>query len=355
MNSNSNTTKTGDRGPSLAVSVVIPTYNRAHLIARAIESVLPNLLPGDEVIVVDDGSTDDTAGAVKPYLDRVQYIHTPNGGAGAARNLGIDACRNPLVAFLDSDDEWMADKLTLQRGLMAARPDVAYCFSDFCVKKSDQDIQRKYLARWHRDPRPWTEILGPGVAYSSLATLPPGRLDFSVHLGDLYPPLMATNYVATFTLVVRREAAKTARFATDIPTGEDWQYFGQLARMGAAAYLDTETAAQWGHAGPRLTDADDYRTASCRIKVLERVWGIDPEYLAEHGDAFHQVLAEQHAICAHWLLERGRMREARNELKKAPGGRKMDRVLSKLPGPLVHLLFAGLHLARWLMADDYSA
>ena len=355
MNSQADKLNLTGVGALPSVSVVIPTYNRAHLIARAVESVLPNLLPGDEVIVVDDGSTDDTAGAVKPYLDRVQYLRTPNGGAGAARNLGIDACRNPLVAFLDSDDEWMADKLALQRGLMAARPDVAYCFSDFCVKKSDQDIQRKYLARWHLDPRPWTDILGPGAAYSSLASLPPGRLDFSVHLGDLYPALMATNYVATFTLVVWRERAKAARFATDLATCEDWQYFGQLARLGTAAYLDTETAVQWGHAGPRLTDTDDYRTASCRIKVLERVWGVDPDYLSEYGGAFHQILAEQHAICAHWLLEHGRMREARSELKQAPRSRRLDRVLARLPGPLVHALFGAAHLARWLLTDDYSA
>lgn len=336
------------------VSVVIPTYNRSALVVRAIRSVLANECAGDEIIVVDDGSTDDTQAALAVFGDRIRYIRTANLGAGAARNRGIDESRNELIAFLDSDDEWMADKLGLQRALMAKRPEVVFCFSDFAVKRADGALERCYLSNWHRDERGWNEILGPGASYSEVVAPAIAREDFQVHMGSLYAALMATNYVPTFTLMIRREACAAARFATDLPTNEDWEYFGQIARLGRAAYLDTETAVQWGHKGPRLTDADDFRSAWARIRVLERVWGRDAEYLASHSVEYHQVLAHQHEVCARWLLEKGRMREARHELELAPGSRTMLRILSLLPGPLVHALFGVVNFCRMVLLEDYS-
>src|SRR5438270_1869450 len=93
-----------------AISVIIPTYNRAHLIKRAIDSALKNLLPGDEIVVVDDGSTDNTVEVLSSYGTAVRLIVAQHGGAGAARNLGVSSAHNPLIAFLDSDDEWFSDK-----------------------------------------------------------------------------------------------------------------------------------------------------------------------------------------------------------------------------------------------------
>jgi glycosyltransferase involved in cell wall biosynthesis len=320
----------------LPVSVIIPTYNRGPLVGRAVASVLATTTPDDEVIVVDDGSTDRTEEALAPYLPRILYIRTPNAGAGAARNRGIGAASRPLVAFLDSDDEWMPDKLRLQRPFMQARPDVLFCFSDFGVRKTNGSAYRRYLSRWHGDPRSWNEILGPGVAFSSLVDLPPGRQDFLVHVGSLYADLACANYVSTITLMVRREAAAEAlRFAEDLPTYEDWECFARLARAGPAAYLDCETAWQWGHEGPRLTDTDDYRSASARMTLLERVWGRDEAYLAAHGERFRRRLAELHRVRANWLLRQGRCREARGELRLAGGDASKLRLLALLPGPLV--------------------
>ncbi|MDX1389152.1 MAG: glycosyltransferase family 2 protein, partial [Acidobacteriota bacterium] len=105
---------------SLAVSVVIPTYNRRDRVVRAVDSALAQCGAGDEIIVVDDGSTDRTREALERYGHRVRYIDTPNRGAGRARNIGIAEAKNPLVAFLDSDDTWMPGKLLLHRGLMGA-------------------------------------------------------------------------------------------------------------------------------------------------------------------------------------------------------------------------------------------
>jgi glycosyltransferase involved in cell wall biosynthesis len=104
-----------------SVSVVIPTYNRAGVICRAIASALIQLLAGDEIVVVDDGSKDRTHAIVASFGPQVKYVPTTNGGAGRARNIGIDHARGDLVAFLDSDDEWFPGKLAVQRALIASR------------------------------------------------------------------------------------------------------------------------------------------------------------------------------------------------------------------------------------------
>jgi GT2 family glycosyltransferase len=98
------------------VSVVIPTYNRAELLTRAIDSVLAQTYEDFELVVVDDGSTDDTEEVVTGYDDeRVRYLpHETNRGANPARNTGIEAAEGEYVAFLDSDDEWRPRKLEAQ-------------------------------------------------------------------------------------------------------------------------------------------------------------------------------------------------------------------------------------------------
>jgi glycosyltransferase involved in cell wall biosynthesis len=324
----------------LQASVVIPTYNRAELVCRAVGSVLAAIGPDDEVIVVDDGSTDDTIARLSAFADpRVRVVFSPHRGAGTARNHGIAAATKPLVAFLDSDDTWMPDKLSLQRALMQRRPDVLFCFSDFVSREPEGD-QGRQLRRWHHDTRGWDEILGPGVPYSSLAPLPEAREDFLVHFGNMYLQEMLHDYIATFTLVVRREEAGDAlHFAEDVPTFEDWECFARLARAGTAAFLDCETAWQYGHEGPRLTNATTLDRSVSRLRILERVWGADPEFLGHHQQAFREICATHHQRLAAARLRVGHYRQARHELRniRAPFVLK---TLALLPGPLVRFAFA---------------
>ena len=102
------------------VSVVIPTYNRAELINRAIESVLQQTYSDVEIIVVDDASEDETESAVKKIKsDKLRYIRLKqNGGACKTRNMGIRAAKGNYVAFLDSDDMWKTDKLEKQMAFL---------------------------------------------------------------------------------------------------------------------------------------------------------------------------------------------------------------------------------------------
>src|SRR5580700_8153945 len=99
-----------------AITAIIPTFNRAHIVARAVASVVSQELPPDhsiEVIVVDDGSSDAPAAALRPFGSQVTCIrHDRNEGAAAARNTGVAAARGDYLAFLDSDDVWLPNKLT---------------------------------------------------------------------------------------------------------------------------------------------------------------------------------------------------------------------------------------------------
>jgi glycosyltransferase involved in cell wall biosynthesis len=260
-------------------SVIIPTYNRGSFLNRAIRSVLDQLLVGDELIVVDDGSDDDTPRVLSAFADRIVVLQGAHRGAGPARNLGIARARSELVAFLDSDDLWLPHKLELQRRLMASHPELLYCFGNFEVQFSDGSVVQHYLDRWPRDHETLHEALGLGHPYSSYAALPPGLKDFQVHEADFYSLQLMGLYVLTDTLVVRREAAGEAlAFAEDLPTYEDLECFYRLARRGRGVLLDVEMARQFEHGDGRLSDLSALQKLDARLVLLERHWGRDDAF-----------------------------------------------------------------------------
>lgn len=319
----------------LSFSVIIPTYNRAHLVSRAVNSALAQLAAEDELIVVDDGSTDNTEHVLAPYGERIRYIQTENRGAGAARNRGIQGARNELIAFLDSDDEWLPGKLELQRSVMAARPEIIFCFTDFLIKVGDT-TQRHGLESWWRDhPRTWTEIIGPPVPLDTIMPWSPCSVysNAQCYLGNLYSSLMAAPCVTTITTVVRRSAAGNAlRFAEDLPLFEDWECFALLAQKGQAAFLDCETAINHGHADARLTDADALCTASTRLKLLDRIWGKDADFLRQNDAEFERIRREQRLLRIRALIASGDTRQARIEMASLPEVPRAYQWLGLLPG-----------------------
>ncbi len=112
----------------MRTSVIIPAFNRASTLLRALDSVLKQDPLPEEVIIVDDGSTDGTKELVmKRAKGEIKYLSQPNRGPAAARNLGIRTARSELIAFLDSDDEWLAGKLAAQREYFQKNPDVLIC------------------------------------------------------------------------------------------------------------------------------------------------------------------------------------------------------------------------------------
>jgi glycosyltransferase involved in cell wall biosynthesis len=105
------------------ISVIIPTYNRVHLIKDAIESVFNQTYQDFELIIIDDGSTDSTKEVLAEYGERLQYIYQDNQGRSAARNHGIALAKGEFIAFLDSDDVWFPDKLTRQVPILESSPE----------------------------------------------------------------------------------------------------------------------------------------------------------------------------------------------------------------------------------------
>ncbi|HEV3483139.1 MAG TPA: glycosyltransferase [Candidatus Acidoferrales bacterium] len=122
------------------VSAIIPTYNRAHIVCEAVDSILAQTYPHIEVIVVDDGSKDDTLARLQRYGDRIRVVTQANAGPAAARNRGIAAARGDLIAFLDSDDIWLPTKIERQVALMQrAGASVPCCLCNIMMKWNSGD------------------------------------------------------------------------------------------------------------------------------------------------------------------------------------------------------------------------
>lgn len=194
------------------VSVVLPTYDRAPLLGRAIRSVLGQSYEDFEVIVVDDGSTDGTAGVVASCGDpRVRYVALAhNAGAGAARNVGIRLARGKFLAFQDSDDEWLPSKLSKQMSAFERGPaGLGVVYSD--MRRVWGDGSETYLAA--PDVRPGRLVGGPERFYQVC--------DLGVQ-----------------SAVIRREWLDAAgHFNEELPALEDLEMFIRLSRLCAFEHL----------------------------------------------------------------------------------------------------------------------
>lgn len=184
------------------VSVVIVTYNKADTLPAAINSVLAQTYLDREILVVDDGSSDDTSELVKAYGDTIRYLPKKNGGTGSARNLGIARSRGRFVAFLDGDDLWLPDKLQLQMEVFGREPDlVAVQCSAYCVDPSLKVIEERLCT-------PAQDTLMDFLLFRNM-------------------PAFAS------CVVIRREVLeRVGGFGTDLVILSDWDLCCRLARVG---------------------------------------------------------------------------------------------------------------------------
>lgn len=181
-------------------SVVIPTYNRAHRILRAVESVLSQTFKDFEIWVIDDGSVDDTEAVLRPFEGRLNYWHQRNGGVANARNTGIEKSRGAYIAFLDSDDWWYPRKLEVVARAIEENPSAGLFYSKFDV--SDHTCRKL-----------WTPHIR-GVS------------------GHAYKALLVKDFVATSTAVVRKDCFDQAgMFDTALSGCEDWDMWIRIARF----------------------------------------------------------------------------------------------------------------------------
>jgi glycosyltransferase involved in cell wall biosynthesis len=185
------------------VSVVIPTYNSAAYLPAAVDSALNQTVPPSEVVVVDDGSTDETAEVLKPYRARVRYILQENKGPAAARNRGIEAANGDLVAFLDADDLWFPRKLEVQLEELTRNPALGLVHSDFLLLDTETGTES------------------------------PSRHNAGDFVGECYLKFFARNGVQITTAVARKEClTKVGGFDERIrrPSAEDYDLAFRFAR-----------------------------------------------------------------------------------------------------------------------------
>jgi glycosyltransferase involved in cell wall biosynthesis len=136
------------------ITCIIPVFNGERYLREALDSVFAQTYRSLDVVLVDDGSTDNTAAIAATYDDRVRYVHQNNLGPPAARNMGIRAARGEFIAFLDADDLWHPEKLERQIARFQARPELGYCVT-YCQNFWIPDLQaeaEKY--REHRVAQP---------------------------------------------------------------------------------------------------------------------------------------------------------------------------------------------------------
>ncbi|MBK1727351.1 hypothetical protein CKO13_10045 [Halorhodospira neutriphila] len=210
------------------MSVVIPAFNCAEYIAEALESVLQQRPRPLEVIVVDDGSTDDTAAVVHAFGQPVRYLRLPGSGngAGAARNAGLRASRGEYIAFLDADDVWLPGKLEAQLRLMASRPQFRLCATQFRLWRPYSD------GTW-----PSAAALVPDEAQAAGLGLDPERS------GWLYHKLLMDTVVWTSTVVLHRGLVEqVGGFREDFKLGQDYDYWLRASRYTPIATLSTAYA-----------------------------------------------------------------------------------------------------------------
>ena len=262
-----------------SVSIIIPTYNRAHLVHEAIDSVLAQDVENCsmEILVVDDGSTDDTRHVVQRYGSRVKYLHQSNHGAGVARNRGIEEATGEWVAFLDSDDRWLPHKLSLQFRVLRALPGFNVIHSNFYTFEKDRITIPKGLEYWVQCitgvPRvEWSDIYSSHYNSADLQITLESR-EFSVYAGNIFGVQLRVPCVSCCTLLVRRECLEPdIRFAENFPTWEDYWFICRLSENQDFLFIDVPTAGNRSHDGPRLTGTQRTNLLKCHIDTIEKVY-----------------------------------------------------------------------------------
>lgn len=296
------------------VSVIIPTYNRARLVAEAIESVLRQTRPPREIIVVDDGSTDDTKQVLASFGNRILAIHQDNKGVGGARNRALEVAQGRYLAFLDSDDLWMERKLEWQVAIMERFPHLGFLFSDFVITGNGNRVIPKGLSTWFHEPLQWDRALEE----MSTVWVPCIGQDEPVALysGRLYRALLANCYILPSCAIVRAACVTPdIRFPEDNHHCSDWEFFARLARSYPVGFMDVETTInRGGDEWPRLTRMSAAAKIRFHLRMIESVWKTDEVFVAAHHADIKAVEAGLYLQLAKHCVMHSNMRDARTAI-----------------------------------------
>jgi len=269
---------------SPVVSIVIPSYNCARYIAETLGSVVHQTMPDWEVVVVDDGSSDETVRIASTFDPRVRVIEQRNAGVCVARNHGFEASRGRFLCFLDHDDYWFPEKLERQLGWMARRPELGVVYSN-CIN--------------------WYPVDGVFPAPQTLRPEDDADVLDEPFTGWVYHQFMLDSCALTSSAMIRREALQDCGlFDVDLPYSEDWDLFLRLSRRYQFAQMHWGSTLYRQHAkqGSRVARPVDYRTEL--LLRAERDWGltgpdgteVDPQQFAQLLARFRMEFGRQHLM-----------------------------------------------------------
>ncbi len=242
------------------VSVVVTCYNSARFVREALLSAVAQTRPPLEIVVVDDGSTDDTEAAVRSVEDsRIRYVRQENGGVSAARNRGLEEVRGDFVAFLDGDDRWRPQLLAIEAAVLEAEPRAACVFADFVRFEhySGRILGRQFPFVPELDAMPTR----PG----------PQPNTFAIE-GDAFCELIRCHDIPSFSPVMlyRRAVADAVRFDPRLNVCEDMAFFLRVLMHGGTAVFSRDILAEVRRHGTNLT-ADYSRIPFHKVEALRLI------------------------------------------------------------------------------------
>jgi glycosyltransferase involved in cell wall biosynthesis len=276
------------------ISVLIPAYNCARTIRMTLNSVLRQTLLPDEILVVDDGSTDDTPSILDSYGSQITVISQRNAGAAAARNVLCRRARGNLIAFIDSDDLWHPQYIETQNGLFRAYPNAGAFFTGHVDFSGSDDFA------WDKrevDARTETQLIEP-LEFLKRYNAAPGPFNMS------------------FCCVSKRVLSMLGDKPFKAGVAEDCHFHNSLALCGPIVYASKELAAYRIIAGS--LSADRVKWTGAVVGALEL---LEKRYRNSSESGYHKVfaaaLSSDRRSYAKLLLGRGRASEARRQLNSS--------------------------------------
>jgi glycosyltransferase involved in cell wall biosynthesis len=263
------------------VSVIIPSYNSAKYLGDAVDSVLSQAFRDFEVIVIDDGSTDNTEALIRGYGEAVRYIRQRNAGVAAARNRGINESRGHYVAFLDADDTWHPNKLQEQVTALRKNPGYLACYTAFTVVGSDLTPLRNI--RKKRPGKTLEDLLLLGNVVGSICTFLCERSLFEIAGG--FDPLLSQ--CADWDMWVRI-AGRTEFLYLDVPLATYRQHSANMSRDAALLERDSLRVLEKGFG---MTGLDD------TLRMRRRA-AFARNYMVLAGTYFHARCYGEFVRCA---------------------------------------------------------
>ena len=268
----------------MSVSLVIATYNHARFLGEALDSAVAQTLEGVEVVVVDDGSTDDTEAVLARYGGRLRVIRQPNRGLAAARNTGLAAARGAYVSFLDADDVLLPTKLAEQAAILDRAPTVGWTYCDVLIE---------------------TIATGAEVRASE-------RFGYGARMleGWLFPELIHGNFIPAIAPLVRRTVLDAAGgFDERLTALEDWDLWLRLSLIAEARYTPAVLVRYRVHPGGMSEDRS--RMDRNRFRVLDKLCRTRPAAVEGLGAEGRRIIADTHNWLGKEAYARGDWAEAR--------------------------------------------